>query len=321
MEAVGIGDLHLTTYGAGMKIIGGLSKYIPDHDDMVIRTVKNGPLKFAEKNGIKNIFLYGDICEGTVLTYKATIALLDLFSEDFNFHVILGNHDLVSERPDQGHSMQIIKKLKLPNVFIYTKVTDVKIDGARVRFLSWPHCNFAKNGLNVAHIDINGAVENGGRVIKRGVDPTSLCVVGHIHDNQIVKRKAFYSGTLYQTNFGESQQKFFHHISFLDGSWSIKSIPSLCEYKLFKATEDELENIKPVKSNLVYLTTEKNDSCSYKHNVVKIRGLKDDEDWSSIDIKLDDSFEFDIIEFVKSFLSKYDEKTVNRCLRILKELK
>ena len=114
MNAIGIGDLHLTS-SLGK---GGLSSYIKDHDQMVAREVKKA-LKWARDRQVKQVFLYGDICEGTRLSYDGMLALLKILRLPFEFHIILGNHDLFSEDPAAGHSLQLIKEFDLPNVHFY----------------------------------------------------------------------------------------------------------------------------------------------------------------------------------------------------------
>lgn len=225
MQAVGIGDLHLTSASGA----GGLSAYIKDHDQMVKREVLR-VLKWAKKRGISRCFFYGDICEGTRMSYEANLALLEILRQDFQFDLILGNHDLFSEDPTLGHSMQLIKEFKLPNVTVHEEPTTKKIDGSRVRFLPWPHQDFDDRCLNVAHVDVVGASTDSGRKIVKGKSSDAVAVIGHIHTKQKV-RNSHFSGTLYQTNFGEKKEKAFHHIVYDDG-WTIKEIPFVPEYTL-----------------------------------------------------------------------------------------
>lgn len=218
MRAVGIGDLHLTS-AVGK---GALSKYLGQPDAFVIECV-NRVLDEAAEAGILQVFLYGDVCEGTRMSYDAQLALLSVLKRDFEFHIILGNHDMFSEDPSAGHSLQLIKEFGLPNVHIYETVTDVEIEGQQVRFLPWPHANFSKSRLNICHCDVAGAKTDSGREITEGSESNSWVVSGHIHTAQRV-RNTFYSGTLYQTDFGESEKKYYHLIEY-DGGWDITDVP------------------------------------------------------------------------------------------------
>lgn len=225
MQAVGIGDLHLTSVTG----VGGLSAYIKDPDQMVKREVFR-VLKWAKRRGIKRCFFYGDLCEGTRMSYEATMALLEILRQDFEFELILGNHDLFSEDPSLGHSLQLIQEFNLPNVRVHDKPTVCDLDGVKVKFLPWPHQDFSSRFLNVAHVDVAGAKTDSGRPVNKGDKSTALAVIGHIHTRQQV-RNCHYAGTLYQTNFGESKSKFFHHLTY-DQGFTIQDIPFVPEYTL-----------------------------------------------------------------------------------------
>jgi hypothetical protein len=249
MQAVGIGDLHLTS----ARGVGGLASYIKDPDQMVKREVFR-VLKWARKRGIKRCFLYGDVCEGPRMSYEAMHALLEILNQDFEFHIILGNHDLFAEDPTLGHSLELIEKFKLPNVRIYTEPTIVKLDGHKVQFLPWPHMDFDKNCLNVAHNDVKGARMDSGRPISKGSESKAPAVVGHIHTKQRV-RNSYFSGTLYQTDFGQGPDKAFHHIEYDEG-WVINDIPFEPEYRLHTVearTRKDLRKVPRSEKDLVKL--------------------------------------------------------------------
>ena len=249
MIAFGIGDLHLTsTTGQG-----ALSQYIQNPDRYVASEV-NRVLADAKDKGVKNIFLYGDLCEGTRMSYDAQLALLSILRQDFDFHIILGNHDLFAEDPAAGHSLQLIKEFGLPNVKLYEEPTNVEIDGAPVRFLPWPHMNFSKARLNVFHNDVSGARMDTGRLISKGSTSSAYAVGGHIHTNQRV-RNTFYSGTLYQTAFGERKEKYYHQIEY-EGEWEITDVPFKPRYTLHNAkvsTKKQLAKLPRSKRDLIKL--------------------------------------------------------------------
>lgn len=250
MNAVGIGDLHLTS----SRGVGGLASYIKDHDAMVAREVSR-VLKWGAKRGIKRCFLYGDVCEGTRMSYEAQLALLKILrTPSYEFDIILGNHDLFGEEPSLGHSLQIIKEFELPNVRIHEYPRKMKLDGCYVNFLPWPHKDFDKDCLNVAHVDVAGATNDNGRAITKGSKSSATAVIGHIHTKQKI-RNSYLSGTLYQTNFGESYDKVFHHISYDDG-WNIAEIPFEPEYRLHileVRTKRDLKKAPRSKKDLVKL--------------------------------------------------------------------
>ncbi|WP_429625316.1 hypothetical protein, partial [Staphylococcus aureus] len=58
---------------------------------------------------------------------------------DLRWHASLGNHEMYSEVPENGHALELFDLFGLQNLTIYTHPTDVKIDRAPVRFLPYPH--------------------------------------------------------------------------------------------------------------------------------------------------------------------------------------
>lgn len=213
MEALGIGDLHMSD-SAGL---GGLSKYLENHDEMVISELTK-VTDYARTKGVQTIIQYGDVCDSPRMSYRAMVLLSQFLSQndDLKFHIILGNHDMYGETSETGHSLEVLKLLyHKPNVRFYLKPKTVEIDGAKVRFLPYPHESFDKQALNVYHKEVYGCMNDSGMVHHtEGLTKSKAIVVaGHIHTAHRV-RNTYYSGTLYQTNFGESLPKYFHHIEF-----------------------------------------------------------------------------------------------------------
>lgn len=258
MHAYGIGDLHLTdSHGKG-----GLAKYIANPDAYVMSEVQR-VVNHGRKNGIKHFILYGDVCEEPRMSYEATLALTDFFekNKESEFHVIVGNHDKFAEDSAQGHSLQIIERMGFKNVRIYTEPEIVKIDGTKVHMHPWPSTAFSKKLLNIAHVEVKGSKSDSGRAFDGEEFSKSRAVtaMGHLHTNHQV-RNTYYSGTLYQTNFGESLPKFFHHINFNSvDDYSIDSVPFEPKYKLHTCIVSNLKELRAIPKgeyNLVKLIIE-----------------------------------------------------------------
>lgn len=240
---IGVGDLHLTD-SAGK---GGLAAYIDNHDAMVADLVIGQVLKYARKKEERHILLYGDLCENPRMSYSAQLALARIFDhKDFEFHLIPGNHDMFSPDPAAGHSLQIIKLWGRPNVHVYEELADVTVDDLPVRFLPWPHQKWSKIRLNVGHVDVKGSKTDSGRLNDKDTmsESNATIVMGHLHTNQIV-RNTYYSGTLYQTNFGESIDKFFHHITWDDG-WVVENVRVKPTYRLHTVEVESKADLKGV---------------------------------------------------------------------------
>jgi DNA repair exonuclease SbcCD nuclease subunit len=293
-DFVGIGDLHFTNHLGK----GGLSEYVPETDKMIADLAQQ-PLNYATKHGIKHIILYGDIFDGPKPSVEGQLALLSLLRQDFEFHIILGNHDKFGPDSDAGHSLQVIQEFGLENVNIYTHTRRVKIGRAKLNFMPWPDQNFLSGYLNVAHVDVAGSKSDSGRLQQGSElsDSEAMAVIGHIHTRQRV-RNCFYSGTLYQKNFGEHADKFFHHIQFDGSEFEIIDIPVKPCYVLHNIEVSSIEDLKHVPQSdkdlikLILLEDCGVVPTDYKHlNVVKTRpvGSATDLEYARLEDLIDGS--------------------------------
>ena len=289
MRALGIGDLHLTDHLG----LGGLSKYIDNHDAMVCGEVQR-VLRYAEQQNVRNIIFYGDICENPRMSYSGMLELSKVLSnKEFEFFIIPGNHDTIGRTPEVGHSLEVVSEFevaKRSNIHIYLAGADVKIDGALVRFLPFPRDKFHPKALNVCHLDVYGATTDNGRQILNEERDQSDCVAvaGHIHTNQVV-RNTYYSGTLYQTCFGEKPKKFFHSIEFNGPQdFEITSVPFKPKYRLHTITVQTASDIPhDLKStDLVKLVLQDGAQVTaddYKHlNVCVVRNFQSKAQLASV---------------------------------------
>jgi hypothetical protein len=282
MHAVSIGDLHLTDDSGK----GGLSNYI-EEPDLYVMSECQRVLSYAKKNGISNVFFKGDICENPRMSYDAQLALLEFLDRNkrFKFWIILGNHDKFAEDSSQGHSLEIIQRYPFPHVHIITEPEVIKIDGTKIHFHPWPSQDFSKKLLNIAHVEVQGSKMDSGRVFDNEEHSNSKAVVavGHLHTNHRI-RNSYYSGTLYQTYFGESLPKFFHHINFKDrDDYSIDSIPFDPKYKLYTCivhAKKDLKKLPTDTKHLVKLIIEEGSDIDPESpecqmpNIVSVKGFK-----------------------------------------------
>lgn len=242
-EAVGIGDLHVPDD----KGQGGLAKYIEAPERYVTSEVQR-VLGWARKRSITNAVLYGDICDNPRMSYESIKALVDLFraNRDIEFLVYRGNHDSLAKSSDEGHSLEIIQSHKLKNVRIVLNDEYLEFGKQKIKVCPWPSMAFDPKVLNFGHIEVNGSKLDSGRKIEDQELSKSKALVcmGHLHTNHRV-RNTFYSGTLYQTNFGESLPKFFHHIKYTSvDDYEVESIPFDPLYKLFNCVVETEADVK-----------------------------------------------------------------------------
>lgn len=205
MELIGIGDLHFDK----------LDPIIPDASELICASVEK-VFRYALKKGVRHVVFYGDICERPRMSYHSQVlfyrTLLKAEYSDLVFHVILGNHDFAE---DGTHSLQVLEtvceSIGRP-IHVYTKATRTILDGVPFNFLPHPYTETSKNAVNVGHFEVAGSLRDNGRKIEEGHSKNHVTLMGHLHTNHRV-RNTHYSGTLYQTNFGEVEGKFFHHVT------------------------------------------------------------------------------------------------------------
>jgi DNA repair exonuclease SbcCD nuclease subunit len=256
MEAIAVGDLHLTD----SKGKGGLAKYLEDDADAFVMREFQKACDYARKKHVKYIIQAGDVCDSPVMSQRATLLLIEFIrrNEDLTFFFISGNHDSISEDTSLGNSLEILQKVGFPNAYFFTKPKSVKFGDTKVRFLPWPSEDFDPDALNIYHKEVRGALNDGGRAFDDESLPAShaVTVAGHLHTSHRV-RNTWYIGTLYQTNFGEKSKKYFGHIRFNSAKdFDVELIPNEPEYTLHNVvleSRDDLKNIPTDPKSLVKL--------------------------------------------------------------------
>lgn len=286
LRAVGIGDLHLD---------GKLIKHIPELNK-VIQSEVEVVLNYAMRNGINLAFYYGDICDVPHLSSEATCCLLDLFVQYPHIkHILMpGNHDVENSTTN---SLQLIKKLvtigKLDNVLVVDSPRVLfRNRGTPVKILPWPHFDVEPDCLNILHIETNGSKWEIGKPIVSERETSYNCVSGHLHTHQVVgpQKNVFYSGTLYQTNFGEKNKKFFHDITWDGETLQCESVPHVPQYELINlivTTTEDLKRIDPSPKKLYKVFVKSGvdlDASTFDQfsNVVKINSFKTREDLQTL---------------------------------------
>lgn len=312
LEFVGIGDLHLD---------GKLKKYLDDLNERILAEVEK-VLDYARRSGIQLVVFYGDICETPKMSMEASLLFLGLLlsNPNFRFIIILGNHD---KENAEHHSLQLFAALcrakALPNVRIIEAPTTLfRKQGTPLRLLPWPFLDTEADALNVIHEAVSGSVWDHGRPVDGAKKVKHHCVAGHIHTKQIIGNVHF-SGTLYQTSFGEKPNKYFHHVVW-DGE-SAPSIKSVRHYPSFKLenlvveTAADLDKVVADPNHLYKVFVKSSvvleaDAFDGKPNVVKINSFKTKkelEDMIVEELRLDDEFDMAGVLSVESNLKGWLE--------------
>lgn len=260
-EWVSIGDPHLDK----------LENLFPaNHLELQIGEMEK-VFKYAIARGVPHVIILGDVAHRDRLTEESRIALYSLLNRydgKVFIHVILGNHDVAYEG---FHSLQFFVKLyedrKFKTVHIYKDPTQCMLGGVPVNFLPFPAvraipCDTVDRTLNFVHLERPGARRDNGVLIKKGhgvrqkKDDNHIYVSGHLHTPQIIGN-TYFSGTLFQTNFGESLPKSFLHgrVRVKDGKLSAKiiEVPNDPVFKLFNLKIEKKSDLRQIEDNPLYL--------------------------------------------------------------------
>jgi len=243
INLIGIGDLHLD---------GKLSKFIPDINQVVCNEIRK-VLVYAERQGVDLIVMYGDICDKSTMGAEAHELLVDLFCDypQLKFILMKGNHDHASA---EENSLRLLKKMVQRKLLKNVKVVDqptklFKDTDYPINILPWPHQETEANCLNIIHTEVNGAKWDHGRDVGCDWSPKHVCVAGHIHTHQVI-RKTYFSGTLYQTSFGEKPEKYFHHVRWGGPKdYEVKSVPHTPTYTLHNVIIKSIDDLSQVESD------------------------------------------------------------------------
>ena len=215
-----IGDLHLGS--SRLNNLFSEEKAL----DMQISCLKNA-VENAKDEGLESVFLLGDVFDSKPSTAAMLGLLMFIYEEALIdtspvFHIIPGNHDTLA---NGATTLDLLKFLTKQNpikdkVKVYTaaKTNTFPIP---VDFLPWPSTNpLGKSPrVCVGHFGIKGAVMDNGYVMQEKDDPGTVVkddgnrwILGHLHTMQQIGN-VYYPGTLYQTKFGENENKMWARVN------------------------------------------------------------------------------------------------------------
>lgn len=260
LEGIATSDWHLD----------GLNKHFIDANDRILKEADK-ICQYAVKNGIKHVFIPGDISDTPDLGWDTYIKLFLFFKKYdgiLNMYYIGGNHDF---EDIENTSMNFLHTLVANGVFktvhIFLKPKRIEIDGVPVNMLPFPcleTLSTKTGGLNFAHVEYTGAIGDNGRTLKTKHELKAhkydFTISGHIHQYQYMKAKrAIYCGNPFQKNFGEELPKgFIHFKAYMDGKKVVvehKRVENKPEFQLINLEINDLNDFKKLK---------KDDSIRYK---------------------------------------------------------
>lgn len=286
-------------------------KPYPNYLKVAVDTLK-GICNYAKDEGIKHIFLLGDIFETPYPSDTTKIEILKLLDDkDLFFYIILGNHEWSSNELNSLELLSYLANTKYSNVSIFLQPTCRKIGGLRFQFLPFP-CEKPisdKKSICLAHTGFDGFLTDSGRQVKgTKLDKKHSWFVGHLH----LRQGNIYPGSILQNNFGETEDKyFFHCIAENEGSIQVKAVAIPQTYKLKKViikTDSDWKKLKP-NPNIYYKIDVKNDLVIpnlEKYNIVNIGYFKKETELSDTELVLSKE-EMEICNptlYLSSFLKK-----------------
>jgi len=253
MECIVIGDLHWDS----------LNRFYETNGNDQIKACVDQALDYAKENGIKTVIQTGDIFDSSNPTQQSISDLLGYFlhHSGLNFHFILGNHDFSSDAQHSSHLIDFLANKKLtPNLQIFEKETQVKIEGVPFVFCSHPNVKTKPTKyptVNILHVDVVGSkFETSGRVVSKGIkleDSSDFNIIGHNHKLQSIGKRTIYPGMLYSKIYTKENDfnKGFLHCTI---KWSKtklivkhKFIPIKLPFKLHTLVINELQDLGQIK--------------------------------------------------------------------------
>ncbi len=200
--------------------LGGMLRVMPDPVTRMMEEVHK-PFRYALENGIKHVFVPGDISDSDQMDSHTFIQLMTLILT-YDQHLVItylrGNHDVAHKYKTSLDTIEFMANNGFfKNFRVISSPKAVSIRDVSVGFLPFPYqqVKAKRPPLIFAHVEEPGALGDNGRPLRVKEDQVrrvagDFMISGHIHQYQVLEqRRTIYNGSLYQKNFGESLPKGF----------------------------------------------------------------------------------------------------------------
>lgn len=219
----------------------------------------------AIEAGVDVVVFLGDIGDQPTLSDRAELEFQKILKEYdekdvYDIDVILGNHDV-----EQKHVNSLCKLQNLSDTGyfkrtrVYSAYAKRKVKGITLEYLPFPEKKAkVKHSIAFGHFERPGTVLDNGHPVGEGhgveeEKGTSYYILGHLHTCQTVGR-SYYPGTLYQTSFGERQEKFmgFFKARLKDGRLEFKAntVEFDSPFKLINLEVKKLTDLNKISKDL-----------------------------------------------------------------------
>lgn len=173
----------------------GVKKSDQTFQQSQLRFLKGQFINEIKEQGIDTIVICGDVFDTrqsvNVQTQNVVIDWFKNALNDFNVHIIVGNHDMYTTNSTEVNSLKMIDLL--PNVTVYETPTKTIIGNKEVLMLPWVtdysqfdtlllenyHTAFAH--LDIVGFDMGGRLSEGGLTIKDVMSKIDNTYTGHYH--------------------------------------------------------------------------------------------------------------------------------------------
>lgn len=178
---------------------------------------------YLRTNDIKDVIVLGDIFDSRdLINVKIMNEVYKLFTNDFQFHIIVGNHDLYHTNSNDITSLKFLHKFS--NVLLYSDIIEINFWNKKILFVPWviDEHEFCKSidsysaDYVMCHADINGfnmtreKISDNQGMSANSFSNFSKVFSGHFHafqNKQFDKTLITYVGSPYQLNRGDIGDK------------------------------------------------------------------------------------------------------------------
>ena len=207
---------------------------------------------YAQKHKIDTLICAGDFFHTKSRAYsphviQAWLRIKDIYKASINHYMLIGNHDM----SNPNNTMNSILFVYSDYVKIIPDYVFKDFGNTRVHFLSYglqkfEDFIFAENKKNIliGHLDIIGFVMSNGIPARTGYrikdfEKFDWVFTGHYHKHQ-EKKNITYIGSVFQTSFGERDQKHGFIVLDLDTlEWDFIPFRRAPIYKIFDISSPE----------------------------------------------------------------------------------
>jgi DNA repair exonuclease SbcCD nuclease subunit len=184
---------------------------------------------YLKEHDITDVIHLGDVMDRRkYVSYRIAKDFRERFInqfENYNFHMLVGNHDTFYKNTNAVNSLQELVDGRYENITVYEEATEVEFDGCKILFVPWINADNMNHTTNLlkksdaqicmGHLELNGFEMQKGMVMDHGWDKQEfnrfdMVMSGHYHhksdDGQI-----YYLGTPYEIYWNDwNDPKGFH---------------------------------------------------------------------------------------------------------------